>query len=63
VRDTSVKAGGKQINRFEKYRIFRRQEGNTRAGPKLIPRILLCRPATSGAVTGGMAAEVEPSRQ
>jgi len=33
-----------------------------RAAPKVIPPVLLCWPATSEAVVGGMEEEVEPSQ-
>ena len=35
----------------------------TRAAPKVMPPILLCWPTTSEADVGGMAVEVDPSRQ
>ena len=34
-----------------------------RAAPKVMPPILLCWPMTSEVDVGGMAVEVEPSRQ
>ena len=36
---------------------------NTRAASKVMPPVLLCWPTTSEAYVGGMAVEVDPSRQ